>query len=617
MLALRSTHFTAIAVTLTMVLGFQAIRVFTTHTVWLVGETTNRSVLSLVAFGAFLAAILAWPLVRVLGAGRARLVALWALVLAALVGQISFWPWIDFAAGFVGTMTFGWALALLVARSGRLGALGIAVALAADITIRAIFVTIDAPFAHGPAATAIVVAMAALLAFASLRLDPAQARSAPTWRAWTILGIGPALAVFLAVVGNFGQVAVDADADFRAAALALGLGAAGGVALTVRMVVAPPPLARLLTIAGALAVAVGYVLLTAHPSTALVGAVLAAAGIPLVIGACLPGEGAGTGAGPAVGYTTLSMASLMLALLVFYAFFAPAWVIPVTIAVAIAAALRAMLSSGQTQAQVSWRRGETGALAAIGAMLLIPTAIAAAVVAPSTSSPPTESSEVSVMAYNIRQGFGVEGRLDLEAVARVIEENQADVVALQEVGRGWVISGAADTLAWLSHRLDMPYAYGANAADQWGNAILTRLPLTARNYRFDVPGKDPRGVQRAELEVAGVPVVILNTHLEPGDDDESTRLEQMAQVIEVWDRTPHTILIGDLNARPETPEIRMAIEAGFQDADHTGKPTSPANNPTKRIDYVLATPDLQVEEVRRPETLASDHLPVWVRLRPS
>ncbi|MFC1946780.1 endonuclease/exonuclease/phosphatase family protein, partial [Chloroflexota bacterium] len=64
---------------------------------------------------------------------------------------------------------------------------------------------------------------------------------------------------------------------------------------------------------------------------------------------------------------------------------------------------------------------------------------------------------VTVMTYNLHNGFNTGGDLDMEALVHVIEENAPDIIALQEISRGWLISGRMDMLEWLSQRLDMPY----------------------------------------------------------------------------------------------------------------------------------------------------------------
>ncbi|WP_446218972.1 endonuclease/exonuclease/phosphatase family protein [Micromonospora sp. IBHARD004] len=49
---------------------------------------------------------------------------------------------------------------------------------------------------------------------------------------------------------------------------------------------------------------------------------------------------------------------------------------------------------------------------------------------------------VRVVAYNIRMGFGLDGRLDLDGLARAVTGSRPDVVVLSEVDRGWLLNGA-------------------------------------------------------------------------------------------------------------------------------------------------------------------------------
>ena len=43
---------------------------------------------------------------------------------------------------------------------------------------------------------------------------------------------------------------------------------------------------------------------------------------------------------------------------------------------------------------------------------------------------------VRIMTYNLHNGFNTKGKLNMEEIAQVIERNNPDVVALQEVSRG-------------------------------------------------------------------------------------------------------------------------------------------------------------------------------------
>lgn len=65
---------------------------------------------------------------------------------------------------------------------------------------------------------------------------------------------------------------------------------------------------------------------------------------------------------------------------------------------------------------------------------------------------PASGSSFRLVSYNIHQAVDVRGHLDPAAVARVIERQDADVVLLQEVGRGWPLSGTMDAGTWLADR---------------------------------------------------------------------------------------------------------------------------------------------------------------------
>ena len=77
-----------------------------------------------------------------------------------------------------------------------------------------------------------------------------------------------------------------------------------------------------------------------------------------------------------------------------------------------------------------------------------------------------------LVAYNIGEAAGADGRLDPERVARAIEAGHPDVAVLQEVGRGRLASGTTDTAAWLARRLRMHLIWGPAADNQFGNALL-------------------------------------------------------------------------------------------------------------------------------------------------
>jgi endonuclease/exonuclease/phosphatase family metal-dependent hydrolase len=238
---------------------------------------------------------------------------------------------------------------------------------------------------------------------------------------------------------------------------------------------------------------------------------------------------------------------------------------------------------------------------------------------------------VRVMDYNIHQGFNIYGYLDLEGIARVIERSGADVVALQEVSRGWIVNGSADTYEWLADRLDMKYALFMPASDDiWGNAILSRYPLKLIDSgflpRLDAPLR--RSYLLAEIGLSGAvygqdsgdyKINILCTHVHHIEGEPEIRLKQIQSVLGQWNGLQRTAIMGDFNASSDDPEIKPFYEAGLKDSQaELGKGdvlTWVHYEPFERIDYIWVTSDIEIIDTFIPYSTASDHLPVVLDIR--
>lgn len=250
-----------------------------------------------------------------------------------------------------------------------------------------------------------------------------------------------------------------------------------------------------------------------------------------------------------------------------------------------------------------------------------------AVSAAHAGEPPAPDRPLRVMSFNIHHGEGRDGTLDLSRIADVIRDSDAEVVGLQEVDRHWSDrSDFVDQASWLARELNMHVAFGANLdrdplepgepRRQYGNAILTRWPILERDNtylpRFD--GHEQRGLLRARIAVRGVPVQVYSTHLQHNDAAE--RRAQVRAIRSVIG-TPEdsVLLLGDLNATPQAPEVEALVDglvdawaaAGIGDGA-----TYTSTDPTKRIDYVLTSDDVvaRTAAVVTSNAPASDHLPV-------
>lgn len=236
-------------------------------------------------------------------------------------------------------------------------------------------------------------------------------------------------------------------------------------------------------------------------------------------------------------------------------------------------------------------------------------------------------------------------------VVQCIEEIAPDLVALQEVVR----SPSDCQATWIAERCGMTAVFGPAAArvdGQFGNAVLTRLPiLSSRTLALTDggTGNERRALLTVQVTGRDGPISFSSTHLSHLFNEGWVR---EAQVVQIADALPAldggfpVILCGDLNARPDSNEVRFlkglaTIEGRSThlfDAFEVANPAQDGSTwdnrnpyaaqnevPDQRIDYVLVGVRNEHGAGRvlgadltghRPidGRWASDHFGVWARL---
>ena len=269
------------------------------------------------------------------------------------------------------------------------------------------------------------------------------------------------------------------------------------------------------------------------------------------------------------------------------------------------------------------------------AMSRLAIALGAALAATACAAARTGTIEQSVriMSYNIQYGGGGS---NLDSIIGVIRTADADVVGLQEVDVRWAErSGYIDQATTIARALGMELRYapiyylpdpaGARPPRQFGLALLSRHPIVSfTNHPLTrlstqdsspVPRVQP-GFLEATVDVRGKRLRIFNTHLDFRREP-AVRRQQVADMLAVIGaHATSTVLLGDLNAPPEAPEL-APLFARLRDswpASSGNGFTVPVTDPTRRIDYVLISEGLQVRRAWVPATTASDHRPMVVEL---
>jgi len=215
-------------------------------------------------------------------------------------------------------------------------------------------------------------------------------------------------------------------------------------------------------------------------------------------------------------------------------------------------------------------------------------------------------------SYNTHGAVGRDGRRDVGRIAGVLEELDADLVALQEVDSR---HGDFDMLGELARLTGLTPIAGPTLIHHqgnYGNAILTRAPILAvRLLDLSVEGREPRGAIDADLGLPGGPLRVLATHLGLRPAERRYQVQRLLAALAGPPSTP-AVLMGDLNEWFLWGQPSRWLHAHF--ALSPAPPTFPARFPLFALDRIWARPNRMLREVRTHRSplarAASDHLPV-------
>ncbi|MEM9324771.1 MAG: endonuclease/exonuclease/phosphatase family protein [Bacteroidota bacterium] len=242
-----------------------------------------------------------------------------------------------------------------------------------------------------------------------------------------------------------------------------------------------------------------------------------------------------------------------------------------------------------------------------------------------------------VLSYNIHYGIGMDGRMDLARIAKVINDSGADLVGLQEVTDEAMVAqlekltGMQGIFGPSMKRDKMPNLYGLLGLEEpedllyYGDAVLSKYPFRYVGNIWIPSASDSRYQAMAiDLLVDGFSdsLRMITTHFDYlqilGSEISRRAAVEVIEQHFFTDYKGLAILTGDLNATPKAKSLQLLQDKGWLLYDGgKAQPTVPVANPTKQIDYVMPRPAnewevLDVEVLDEP--VASDHLPLLMTL---
>lgn len=221
---------------------------------------------------------------------------------------------------------------------------------------------------------------------------------------------------------------------------------------------------------------------------------------------------------------------------------------------------------------------------------------------------------MKLMVFNTQHCLNYRTRnIDFEVMAETIRRFEPDVVGLNEMRGAGASEDYTDQVGTLQALTGYPYAYFAkafdvNGVDPYGNAILSKIPLTDAQTILIPKGRGQRAEPRCLLKatLAGG-VTVLITHFGLEDDEKESAVRAILASL----GADKTILMGDFNSRPDSA-VLLPLRARLRDtADVFPEPllSFPSDAPYAKIDYIFVSRDIEVLSADIPAVVSSDHRP--------
>lgn len=227
---------------------------------------------------------------------------------------------------------------------------------------------------------------------------------------------------------------------------------------------------------------------------------------------------------------------------------------------------------------------------------------------------------IKVASYNIRKSLGTDRKRSPERIFKILEELDADIIALQEVDRRFgdrVTTLSPELIVDLTRYTPVRFGIRQQSLGWHGNVLLVKKGVQVLGQqRIDLPAFEPRGAVMADIEVHGQTVRVVGMHLGLTGGYRVKQAQAVVAHLEKLEGRMPTVIMGDLN--------QWAQDGGClsQFAVHHNViapgPSFHARAPMLQLDRIITSRDFRLEATGVHHTAlartGSDHLPVWAVL---
>lgn len=212
--------------------------------------------------------------------------------------------------------------------------------------------------------------------------------------------------------------------------------------------------------------------------------------------------------------------------------------------------------------------------------------------------------DVKIMSFNIHKGRNDKNKYTLDSTIKLIKENDADIVCLQEV--------LSFQDAKIKKQLENNSQFIVNQRDNLfshGLAIYSKYPIVESNQILLTSTSEQRGLLHVVFYINNKYVNIINAHLAINTKERKVQIEEMMNYINGLDG--EVILVGDFNE--SNLELSELIDVGKYHGYVSSKTFIPIDS---RIDHIfIKKGSIYSSTYNIINSKLSDHYPITANIK--
>ena len=161
---------------------------------------------------------------------------------------------------------------------------------------------------------------------------------------------------------------------------------------------------------------------------------------------------------------------------------------------------------------------------------------------------------IKIITFNIAHGRGLDGIIDIERQAELINEYKPDIVFLQEIDMYTKRAGERNQIREISKKIYLPYcSMESNITLEdgyYGDGIISRFPISfSVNYLMPLTdlNHEQRGILCNRISLGTAKINLFSVHLSTYREERVLACKELNRIISKIDKNEIVIIGGDFN----------------------------------------------------------------------